>query len=99
MGQSLDNSTDTNTSAALGNNATTVIYAVDENVAGVINSEAIHHRHCKSAKLITLIQPQHSDIKTSTRVACRMSFKFLSQDECRVSQMSFCSVKSIFSTF
>ena len=47
LSQSLDNSTDANTSAALGNNTTTVTYAVDENVAGVINSDAIHHRlHC-----------------------------------------------------
>ena len=36
VAQSLDNSTDVNTSAALGNNATTVIYT---GVAGVINSE------------------------------------------------------------
>lgn len=39
LSQSLDNSTDANTSAAPGNNATTVIYAVDVSVAGVINSE------------------------------------------------------------
>ena len=43
LSQSLDNSTDANTSAAPGNNTTTVIFAVDESVAGVINSEHMYH--------------------------------------------------------